>query len=188
MRRREFVTMVGGAAVAWPLALRAQQPAMPVIGYLSYTSAEYEAVALLPAFRQGLREIGFVEGQNVTIEYRWADFQYERLAPIAADLVRHSVTAITALGGTPPALVAKTATSTIPIVFQAGINPVEFGLVKNLNRPLQSTHLVEPRSPASSCYTKWRQRRPSLLCWSIHNLLRCDEAPSGRRAGPARMS
>ena len=105
---------------------------MPMIGYLSYTSAEYEAAGLLPAFRQGLREIGYVEEQNVTIEYRWAEFQYERLAPMAADLVRHSVTAIAALGGTPPALVAKAATSTIPIVFQVGINPVEFGLVTSL--------------------------------------------------------
>jgi len=108
---------------------------MPMIGYLSYTSAEYEAAALLPAFRQGLREIGYVEEQNVTIEYRWAEFQYERLAPMAADLVRHSVTVIAALGGTPPALVAKATTSTIPIVFQVGINPVESGLVTSLNRP-----------------------------------------------------
>src|SRR6476661_9625670 len=103
MRRREFITWVGGGALAWPFAARAQQTTMPMIGYLSYTSAEYEAAALLPAFRQGLREIGYVEGQNVTIEYRWAEFQYERLAPMAADLVRHSVTAIAALGGTPPA-------------------------------------------------------------------------------------
>jgi hypothetical protein len=121
MRRREFITLISGAAAS-PLAARAQQPPMPVIGYLSYTSAEDEAAAFLPAFRQGLREFGYVEGQNVTIEYRWAEFQYERLAPMAADLVRHSVTAIAALGGTPPALVAKAATSTIPIVFQVGIN------------------------------------------------------------------
>jgi putative tryptophan/tyrosine transport system substrate-binding protein len=123
MRRREFIALLGGATVAWPVPAHAQQPPMPVIGYLSYTSAEDEAAAFLPAFRQGLREIGYVEGQNVAIEYRWAEFQYERLAPMAADLVRHSVTAIAALGGTPPALVAKAATSTIPIVFQVGINP-----------------------------------------------------------------
>jgi putative ABC transport system substrate-binding protein len=135
MRRREFITLVGGAAVVGALITARAEPAMPVVGYLSYTSAEYEAAALLPAFRQGLREIGFVEGENVTIEYRWAEFHHERLAQMAADLVRHSVTAIAALGGTPPALVAKAATSTIPIVFQAGIDPVEFGLVKSLNRP-----------------------------------------------------
>jgi putative tryptophan/tyrosine transport system substrate-binding protein len=133
--RRKLLAALSGAAAAWPLGTRAQQPTMPMIGYLSYTSAEYEAAALLPAFLQGLREIGYVEGQNVTIEYRWAEFQYERLAPIAADLVRHSVTVIAALGGTPPALVAKATTSTIPIVFQVGINPVESGLVTSLNRP-----------------------------------------------------
>jgi len=114
---------------------RAQQPAMPMIGYLSYASADYEAATLLLAFSQGLREIGYVDGQNVTIEYRWAEFQYERLAPMAADLVRHSVTVIAAIGGMPPALVAKATTSTIPIVFQVGINPVEFGFVTSLNRP-----------------------------------------------------
>jgi putative tryptophan/tyrosine transport system substrate-binding protein len=133
--RRKLLAALSGAAAAWPLAGRAQQTAMPVIGYLSYTSAEYEGAALLPAFRQGLREIGYVEGENVTIEYRWADFQYVRLAPMAADLVRHSVSVIAAIGGTPPALVAKATTSTIPIVFQVGINPVESGLVTSLNRP-----------------------------------------------------
>jgi putative ABC transport system substrate-binding protein len=120
---------------------------MPMIGYLSYTSAEYEAAALLPAFRQGLREIGYVEGQSVTIEYRWAEFQYERLAPMAADLVRHSVTVIAALGGTPPALVAKATTSTIPIVFQVGINPVESGLVTSLNHPGGNMRGSRPSAP-----------------------------------------
>jgi ABC-type uncharacterized transport system substrate-binding protein len=134
MRRRTFIRLLGGAAT-WPFAARAQQPAVPVIGCLSYTSSEYDTASLLPAFRQGLRQIGYVEGQNVTIEYRWAEFQLERLAPMAAELVRYPVTAIAALGGTPPALVAKAATSTIPIVFYIGIDPVEFGLVASLNRP-----------------------------------------------------
>jgi putative ABC transport system substrate-binding protein len=135
MRRRDFIRWLGGGALAWPLGARAQEPTMPMIGCLSYTSAEYEGEALLPSFRQGLREFGYIEGQNVAIEYRWAEFQYERLAPMAADLVRRSVTVIAALGGTPPALVAKAATSTIPIVFQVGINPVQAGLVTSLNHP-----------------------------------------------------
>ena len=135
MRRREFITVVAGVTVAVAVVGRAQQPGMPVIGYLSYTSDEFEAPALLPAFRRGLREIGFVEDQNVTIEYRWAEFEHERLTQMATDLVGHSVTAIVALGGTPSALAAKAATSTIPIVFLTGLDPVEFGFVTSLNRP-----------------------------------------------------
>jgi putative tryptophan/tyrosine transport system substrate-binding protein len=105
---------------------------VPVIGYLSTGSPQSDAVTFLPAFRKGLGEIGYVEGRNVAIEYRWGEFQYERLPSMAADLVQHQVNAIAAIGGTPPALVAKAATSSIPIVFNVGIDPVQFGLVASL--------------------------------------------------------
>jgi ABC-type uncharacterized transport system substrate-binding protein len=134
MRRREFIAFVSCTAASWPLAARAEQSAVPVIGFLNSASPQPFA-NYVAGFRAGLKETGYIDGQNVTIEFRWAEGHYDRLPEMAADLVRHKVAVLVSTGGTPTVTAAKAATATIPIVFTTGSDPVQLGLVTSLNRP-----------------------------------------------------
>jgi putative ABC transport system substrate-binding protein len=217
MRRREFITLLGGAA-AWPLVARAQQAAVPVIGLLVSRGADDDPY-LLTAFRQGLKDVGYVEGDNVTTEYRFAEGHYDRLPALAADLVRRRVSVIAALG-TPAAPAAKTATTSIPIVFTVGVDPVEVGLVAAMNRPggnltgvtllgveLEPKRLellrelipmatiiaalVNPNSPAAETQSKEMQASARKLGMEIHVLNASSErdfAPIFARLVPLRAS
>ena len=135
MRRRDFIKAIAGSATVWPLVARAQQPPVPIVGFLSTNTSDAVLPKFVPAFVRGLSEGGFIDGQNVAIEYRWASGRYDRLTEQAAELIRRPVNVIVAVGGTGSALAAKAASTTIPIIFNLGSDPVKLGLVASFNRP-----------------------------------------------------